>query len=84
MALEQGRLAEFKGKTLDEISIDPEGTNYYFLHVLLCSNWNMSELNGLHSAFTNGHSLTLHPFFQSTTNSQRMCSLTATLRWCVS
>lgn len=28
MALEQGRLSEFKGKTLDDISIDPEGTNY--------------------------------------------------------
>jgi len=26
MALDQGRLAEFKGKTLDDINIDPEGT----------------------------------------------------------
>lgn len=28
MALEQGRLAEFKGKTLDEINIEPDGTNH--------------------------------------------------------
>ncbi|XP_059371080.1 uncharacterized protein LOC132108389 [Carassius carassius] len=28
MALDQGRLAEFKGKTLDDINIDPEGTYY--------------------------------------------------------
>lgn len=28
MALEQGCLAEFKGKSLDDISIDPEGTKY--------------------------------------------------------
>lgn len=33
MALEQGRLAEFKGKSLDDINIDPEGTTYLiFLH----------------------------------------------------
>lgn len=30
MALEQGRLAEFKGKTLDDISIDPGGTIFFF------------------------------------------------------
>lgn len=28
MALDQGHLAEFKGKTLDDINIDPEGTYY--------------------------------------------------------
>lgn len=27
MALDQRRLAEFKGKILDEINIDPDGTN---------------------------------------------------------
>ena len=26
LALEKGRLAEFKGKTLDDISIDPDGS----------------------------------------------------------
>ncbi|KAM3618408.1 uncharacterized protein V6R79_020019 [Siganus canaliculatus] len=29
MALEQGRLSEFHGKNLDEIGIDPDGTNKY-------------------------------------------------------
>lgn len=31
MALEQGRLAEFKGKSLDDIAIDPEGTACCFV-----------------------------------------------------
>lgn len=29
MALEKGCLAEFKGKSLDNINIDPEGTKYF-------------------------------------------------------
>lgn len=36
LALDQGRLAEFKGKSLDEIAIDPEGTSDVFLHIFLC------------------------------------------------
>lgn len=36
MALEQGRLAEFKGKTLDDINIDPEGTNYLSIFTFFC------------------------------------------------
>lgn len=31
MALEQGRLSEFKGKTLDDINIAPNGTNAFLL-----------------------------------------------------
>ncbi len=31
MALERGCLAEFKGRTLDDINIDPEGTNLLFI-----------------------------------------------------
>lgn len=31
MALEKGRLAEFKGKSLDGINIDPEGTTYFLM-----------------------------------------------------
>lgn len=38
MALEQGRLAEFKGKSLDDIAIDPEGTVCLF--VFLCKLFN--------------------------------------------
>ncbi|KAK7907053.1 hypothetical protein WMY93_015665 [Mugilogobius chulae] len=34
MALEQGRMAEFKGKGLDDITIDPEGKDIYKVHVL--------------------------------------------------
>lgn len=33
MALEQGRLAEFKGKTLDDISIDPEGKIFFYMFI---------------------------------------------------
>ncbi len=42
MALEQGRLAEFNGKNLDEIGIEPDGMfcfcffNFTFLFVFLC------------------------------------------------
>lgn len=35
MSLEKGRLAEFKGKTLDDINIDPEGMNYSSSHFCL-------------------------------------------------
>lgn len=56
MALEQGRLSELKGMTLDDISIDPEGTNYLsltFLYitenlcvdVFLLGHIGVSELN---------------------------------------
>ncbi len=31
MALEQGRLAEFHGKNLDEIGIDPDGLLFYYI-----------------------------------------------------
>lgn len=35
MALERGRLAEFKSRTLDDINIDSEGTNILFIHLFL-------------------------------------------------
>ncbi|KAK7882120.1 hypothetical protein WMY93_028294 [Mugilogobius chulae] len=34
MALEQGRMAEFKGKGLDDITIDPEGKDFFCLSTL--------------------------------------------------
>lgn len=34
MALEQGRLAEFKGKSLDDINVDPEGNSGPLTHAL--------------------------------------------------
>lgn len=35
MPLEQGRLAEFLGKNLDEVGIDPDGELFYFFHLFI-------------------------------------------------